>query len=52
MTLNRIQEVLEKSSKSQKWMAEEIGTTTVTVNKWRKNKSQPPINIKKVGQIV
>ena len=43
MILNRIQEVLEKSGKSQKWLAEEVGTTTVTVNKWCKNKSQPPL---------
>ena len=43
MKLNRIQEVLEESGKSQKWLAEELNTTTVTVNKWCKNKSQPPL---------
>lgn len=43
MKLNRIQEVFEESGKSQKWIAEELNTTTVTVNKWCKNKSQPPL---------
>ena len=43
MKLNRIQEVLQESGKSQKWLSEELNTTTVSVNKWCKNKSQPPL---------
>ena len=43
MKLNRIQEVLQESGKSQKWLSEELNTTTVSVNKWCKNKSQPSI---------
>ena len=41
--LNNIKEVLEKKNKTQKWLADELGTTTVSVNHWCTNKSQPTI---------
>lgn len=40
---NRIKIILEKNGRSQKWLAENLSTTTVTVNHWCLNKSQPPI---------
>ena len=43
MKYNRIKEVLRNSGKSQKWLADNLYTTTVTVNNWCLNKSQPPI---------
>jgi DNA-binding XRE family transcriptional regulator len=43
MELNRIQQVLTEEGKSQKWLASELGTSTVTVNMWCKNRSQPPL---------
>lgn len=43
MDYNRIKKVLESTGKSQKWLSEELGTTTVTVNHWCNQKSQPPI---------
>ena len=49
MEYNRIKEKLDSTGKSQKWLSEELGTTTVTVNHWCSNRSQPPI--KKLYQI-
>ena len=43
MKYNRIKEVLRNLGKSQKWLADNLSTTTVTVNHWCLNKSQPPI---------
>jgi len=43
MRYNRIKEVLEENSLSQKWLSDQIGVSVVTVNFWCSNKSQPSI---------
>ena len=49
MKYNRLKECLVKKDISQKWLSEKLSVSTVTVNMWCKNKSQPPL--KKIYQI-
>jgi putative transcriptional regulator len=43
MKYNRIKECLVERDLSQKWLADRLSISTVTVNMWCKNKSQPPL---------
>lgn len=43
MKYNRLKECLVEKEISQKWLSEKLSVSTVTVNMWCKNKSQPPI---------
>ena len=40
---NRLKECLVEKEISQKWLSEKLSVSTVTVNMWCKNKSQPPL---------
>ena len=42
MKYNRLKECLVEKDLSQKWLSEKLSVSTVTVNMWCKNKSQPP----------
>ncbi len=51
--MNRIKVELERQRLSQKWLAEKLKTTTVSVNGWCQNKSQPSIEkLFKVAQVL
>ncbi len=41
--LNRIKVVLVENNKTGKWLAEQLGISTVTVSKWCTNTSQPDL---------
>tara|TARA_B100000989_G_C19445908_1_gene429472 strand:- start:482 stop:685 length:204 start_codon:yes stop_codon:yes gene_type:complete len=43
MKYNRLKECLVEKEISQKWLYEKLSVSTVTVNMWCKNKSQPPL---------
>ena len=43
MKYNRLKECLSEKEISQKWLSEKLSVSTVTVNMWCKNKSQPPL---------
>lgn len=43
MKYNRLKECLVEKEISQKWLSEKLSVSTVTVNMWCKNKSQPPL---------
>jgi len=43
MKYNRLKECLVERDLSQKWLSEKLSVSTVTVNMWCKNKSQPPL---------
>jgi transcriptional regulator with XRE-family HTH domain len=43
MKYNRLKECLVEKDISQKWLSEKLSISTVTVNMWCKNKSQPPL---------
>ena len=43
MKYNRIKECLVERDLTQKWLAEKLDISTVTVNMWCNNKSQPPL---------
>lgn len=43
--MNRIKEVLKEQGRSQKWLAEKIGKSTVMVTNYCTNKSQPKIEL-------
>ena len=42
--INRIKVVLVEQSKTDKWLAEQIGKSSCTVSKWCSNASQPDLN--------
>ena len=41
--LNRIKVVLFENKKTSKWLAEQLGVSTVTVSKWCTNMHQPDL---------
>jgi transcriptional regulator with XRE-family HTH domain len=41
--MNKIKQELERQQLTQKWLAEKLHTTPVSVNSWCQNKSQPSI---------
>ena len=40
-TLNRIRVVLAEQEKTNRWLAEQMGVTDMTVSRWKTNKVQP-----------
>jgi len=42
-TINRIKVVLAEKRKTNKWLAEKLGKTDMTVSRWVQNKSQPSL---------
>lgn len=51
--MNKIKQELERQNLSQKWLASKLGTTTVSVNMWCQNKSQPSIEkLYKVAKVL
>ncbi len=43
--MNRIKEVLKEQGRSQKWLAQQIGKSTVMVTNYCTNKCQPKIEL-------
>jgi DNA-binding XRE family transcriptional regulator len=39
----RLRELLEKHHKTQVWLSEELGVSTISVNNWVKNKNLPSL---------
>jgi putative transcriptional regulator len=39
----RLRELLEKHHKTQVWLSEELGVSTISVNNWVQNKNQPSL---------
>jgi len=54
-TINRLKVVLAEKRKNNKWLAEQLGKTNMTVSRWVQNKSQPSleqlVEIAKVLQV-
>ena len=43
--LNRIKVVLVENKRTNKWLAEQLGTDPATISKWCTNSSQPSIDM-------
>jgi DNA-binding XRE family transcriptional regulator len=43
--INRIKIVLAEQDRTNKWLAEQLGMSEVTVSRWVNNTQQPPIEI-------
>ncbi len=43
--INRIRVVLAEKNRTNKWLAEQLGVTPVTVSRWSKNITQPAIEV-------
>ena len=43
--LNRLKIVLAEKKRTNKWLAETIGTSQATVSKWCTNSAQPPLDM-------
>jgi DNA-binding XRE family transcriptional regulator len=43
--INRIRVVLAEQNRTNKWLAEQIGVTDVTVSRWVTNTQQPAVEI-------
>lgn len=41
--INRIKVVLAEQNKTNRWLAEEIGKSEITISRWVQNKSQPSL---------
>lgn len=51
--MNKIKIELKKKNLTQKWLAEKLNITSVSVNSWCQNKSQPSIEkLFKVAEIL
>ena len=51
--INKIKIELKKKNLTQKWLAEKLNITSVSVNSWCQNKSQPSIEkLFKVAEIL
>lgn len=44
-TINRIKVVLAEKRKTNKWLANELGKTEITVSRWSQNKAQPSLDL-------
>ena len=45
MKLNRIKVVLAEKEKTNKWLAEQVGRSEVSVSRWCTNEAQPSLQI-------
>ena len=43
--INRIKVVLAEKTRTNKWLAEQLGCAPTTVSKWCTNSSQPPLEM-------
>lgn len=43
-TINRLRVILADKQRSNKWLAEQMGVTEITVSRWKTNKIQPSIS--------
>lgn len=51
--LNRIKVILTETGHTEKWLAGQLGKTSVTVSKWCTNKTQPHLNtLKRISEIL
>jgi transcriptional regulator with XRE-family HTH domain len=51
--LNRIKVVLVENQKTNKWLAEQLGVSAVTVSKWCSNIHQPDLQtLNKIAEII
>lgn len=41
--INQIRVVLAEQNKKNRWLAEQIGKSEITINRWVQNKSQPSL---------
>lgn len=44
-TINRIKVVLAEKRKTNKWLANELGKTEITISRWSQNKAQPSLDL-------
>lgn len=42
-SINRIRVVLAEQNRTNRWLAEEIGKSEITISRWVQNKSQPSL---------
>lgn len=42
-SINRIKVVLAEQNKTNRWLAESIGKSEITISRWVQNKSQPSL---------
>ena len=51
--INRIKVVLAEQQKTNKWLAEQIGVSPVTISKWCTNTTQPDLHtLNKVAEVL
>lgn len=43
-SLNRIRVALAEKNKSNKWLAEQIGVSVITISRWVNNRMQPSLD--------
>ena len=43
-TINRLRVILADKQRTNKWLAEQMGVTEITVSRWKTNKIQPSIS--------
>lgn len=43
-SVNRIRVALAEKNKSNKWLAEQIGVSVITMSRWVNNRMQPSLN--------
>ena len=43
-TINRLKAVLAEERKTNKWLAEKLGKTEITVSRWSQNRVQPSLD--------
>lgn len=44
MTINRIRIVLAEQNRTNRWLAEKLGKSEITVSRWVQNKHQPSLD--------
>lgn len=42
-SINRIKVALAEQSKTNRWLAEQMGKSEITISRWAQNKSQPSL---------
>lgn len=53
MRLNRIKVVLAEKNKTNKWLAEQLNKSYVTISRWCTNEIQPSLeNLYKIAQVL
>lgn len=53
MKYNRIKDVLEDTQRSQKWLADQLDVSIVTVSNWCRNQKQPSLeSINRISDVL